>query len=325
MRKVLNIILDYFVIFTGGAIIGLFIYSQYANSICLVAGKHFPFTREILINGLFKTLPVIYIVITVFIVLYKIRHRSAPCATFITYCSLSLFTWLVLFPLTLTLQKTASENLSSIEELRDEQTLSSDYFRKTDGAIYYFIKNSDKQKAEVFQIIDPEFPESFASEKELDISKDSAFYNSNLPFRDPILKDSMTDTPFGLIQCFYSLKEKAKDAWNNGYIAWLCFASLGFALSSVYAFIKFSSWRMINAYLSVAFTGLIIWFNYFYFTSKFDGFRSFLYSLFYDGGKLGFFVNRNIDFPLTLINLIVGILLSAVGIVIAVLRNQEER
>ena len=82
---------------------------------------------------------------------------------------------------------------------------------------------------------------------------------------------------------------------------------------------------MINAYLSVAFTGLIIWFNYFYFTSKFDGFRSFLYSLFYDGGKLGFFVNRNIDFPLTLINLIAGILLSAVGIVIAVLRNQEDR
>lgn len=324
MRKVLSIILDYSVMLIGSTIIGLFIYNQFFNSICLVAGKHFPFTRDIFINGLFKTLPVIYMLIPFFLVLYKIRHKSASVATFITYCVLLMFTWYFLFPMTLTLQNKATENLPTVEEIRDNQNLSGEYFRKANDSIYYFTKDSDTKNAFVFELLQPKNPELFAEEKKLDISNGSDFHTSSLPFRDPVLKDSMSGTPYGLITIFSFIKMRALEAWKNGYISWVCFTSLGIALASIYSFIKFSTWRMVNAYLSLAVSTVVIWFNYFYFTNPCSGLRNFLHSLFYDGNKLNFFVKRNIDFPLTLINLLIAILLTTIGVVIAVLRKQEE-
>lgn len=325
MRKILSLILDHFVIIICGTILGLFVFNQYFNSISLVAGKNLSFSKEAFFYGLFQTLPVTFFLVSFASVLYKIRHKSYPKASFITYCCLSLITWGVFFPITLTFQKKVFENMTPINELKNNQPLSGNYFRKSDGKIYYFIKDSSQDLAPVFLLSNPDNPESFAEEKSIDISPESDFSKNSEPFRDPLSHESMRGIPYALIETFSSLKIQAFNSWHNGIIAWLCYCSFGFALCSVYSFIKFSSWKMINAYLNLTFTGLIIWFNYFYYTSKCQSFRNFLRSFFYDGGKLMFFTDRSIEFPLMLINSFIGLVLLTCGIIISILRNQEER
>ncbi len=324
MRKILALILDYFVILLCGTILGLFVFNQYFNSISLVAGKNLAFSKDAFFYGLFQTIPVMYLLVFFSLVLYKIRHKAYPKASFITYCGLALVTWGLFFPITLTLQNKVYENLVPIKEIKDGLPISGNYFRKTDGKIFYFVKDSNQGQSNVIQFISPENPEAFAEEKSLDISNESEFYKSSDPFRDPLSHDSMTGIPYALIETFSSIKIQAFNSWHNGIISWICFCSLGLALCSVYAFIKFSSWRMVNAYLTLAFTGIIIWFNYFYFTAKCTSFRTFMRNFFYDDGKLSFFTDRNIDFPLVVINCLISLVLMTCGIIIAILRKQEE-
>ena len=80
---------------------------------------------------------------------------------------------------------------------------------------------------------------------------------------------------------------------------------------------------MINALNALVFRGLVIWFIDFYFSPINNGMRNFLQSLFYESGKLNFFIDKGIEFPLMLINLLFGLIFIIAGIVIAIFRNRE--
>lgn len=323
MRKVIALILDYFLILLFGFMVGMFIFLQYFDSISLVAGTKVTLSREIVLYGVFSTLPVLFILAPFGMMLYKLRHRSNPKATFATYCLLCLVNWLFFYPLTLTLQNQVVKTLNS-ENLNKQNDLSADYFRKSCGKLYYFSHKSQKGKAEVILVEDPLDAECFATETEIDVSNDSAFEKDSYPFHDPLIMESMTDIPYSIINIFRAIKTQAIHAWGYGIISWLCFCTFALALVSFYSMIKFSSWRLVNALLMMFFTAVVIWFNDFYFSTLNDGPRNFLRSLFYDSGRLNFFIDRGIEFPLALINLLVALIFTVFGIMLTILRNQED-
>lgn len=323
MRKVITLILDYFLILVIGFIIGMFIFLQYYDSISLVAGTKVTLSREIVLYGVFSTLPVLFILAPFGMMLYKIRHRSNPKSTFATYCLLCLVNWFLFYPLSLMFQNQMSKDMSS-ENINNQNDLSAEYFRKSCGKLYYFSHKSKDGIADVVLVEDPLDVNSFASEVEVNVDGNSDFAKDSYPFHDPLIKESMNDIPYLIINLFRSIKVQAIHAWNYGIIAWLCFCSFGFALGSFYSLLKFSSWRLVNAFLMLFFTSVVIWFNDFYFSVYNEEPRNFLRSLFYDSGKLNFFVDRGIEFPLMLINLLVALVFVVSGIMLTILRNQEE-
>ena len=326
MRKVISLILDYFLTLIVGFAIGMFICIQYFDSINLVAGERFFVSKEIIVLGIFYTLPVLFLLLPFALVLYKTRHKNNPVLSCATFAVLSLLNWFIFYPVTLKLQNVAEKKFS--ENARNPtffklNDLSSGYFRRANGKLYFFNKETESNSAEVILLEDSAAPLDFAKEEKIDVSENSDFYKSSSPFRDPLVKETMTDIPYQVINVFHSIKFQAIRTWNYGFIPWICFCSLGFALCSLYSLIKLSSWRMINALTALVFTGLIIWFNDFYFSPLNNGMRNFLQSLFYEGGKLNFFIDKGIEFPLMLINLLFGLIFTIAGIVIAIFRNRE--
>lgn len=329
MRKVISLILDYFLTLIVGFAIGMFICLQYFDSINLVAGERFFASKETVVLGIFYTLPVMFLLLPFALMLYKIRHKNNPALSFITFAFLSLLNWFIFYPVTIKLQNVAEKNFyenaqktenSNLFKLND---LSSGYFRRSNGKLYFFSKKTQQDSADVILLENFNAPQDFAKEEKLDVSEKSEFYKNSSPFRDPLVKETMMDIPYQIINIFHSIKFQAIRAWNYGIISWLCFCSLGFALCSLYSLIKFSSWRMINALSALVFTGFVIWFNDFYFSPMNNGMRNFLQSLFYEGGNLNFFIDKGIEFPLMIINLLFGLLFTIAGIVIAIFRNRE--
>lgn len=323
MRKVISLVLDYFLTLLVGFAIGMFICVQYFDSINLVAGERFFVSKETFVLGIFCTLPVMFLLLPFALVLYKIRHKDSPAASFATFAILSILNWFVLYPVTLKLQTLAEKNFSGNADFSKLNELTPGYFRRSSGNLYFFNKKTEENSADVIILKDSAGQLDFAKEEKLDVSANSDFYKNSSPFRDPLVKETMTGIPYRAINIFHSIKTQAVRAWSYGIIPWLCFSSIGFALCSLYSLIKFSSWRMVNALAALVFSGAVLWFNDFYFSAANNAMRNFLQSFFYESGKLGFFIDNGIEFPLMIINLIFGVIFTAIGITTAILRNRQ--
>ena len=73
MKKPIALIIDFLILLGAGLATGLFIYTQYFNSISLVAGRSSQFSSEIIIYGIFETLPIIFALIPMGIMFYVDR------------------------------------------------------------------------------------------------------------------------------------------------------------------------------------------------------------------------------------------------------------
>lgn len=324
MRKIISLILDYFCTLLVGFAVGMFIFVQYSDSVSLVAGERFFISKEMIVSGFFSVLPIIFLLLPLALILYKIRHKSNPVSSFITFILLSLANWFAFFPITLKIQTQFEKNLFEKNYVAKQNDLTKGYFRQAGGKLYYFNNNSESDSADVLMIEDTSEPATFASEKNIDISKNSEFAKAANPFRDSLTKETMTNIPYPIINVFSSIKLQAMRAWNYGFFSWICFCSLGFALCSLYSLIRFSSWRMINALGALVLSGIVIWFNDFYFSAANNSVRNFFQSLFYEGGHFNFFIEKGIEFPLFLINMLFWLIFTTIGIIIAILHKKEE-
>ncbi len=323
MKKIISLLSCYFLTLIVSFAIGLFIFMQYYDSINLVAGMNFSNIYEKLILGLFRTLPVIYILLPFSLILYKIRHKDNPVISFITFAVLTALNWFVFFPLTLKIQVSVEKNLFEKNYSAQKNTLSKGYFRKANEKLYFFNKGTEENDANVILIEDFTNPLDFAKEEKIDISENSNFAKDSFPFKDPLVKETMLDIPYSVINIFNSIKIRALHSFSYGYVSWLCFCSLGFALASLYAFVKFSSWRLVNAVSVLLCSSALVWFNDFYFCTQNNSMRLSLEKLFYSGGKLNFFIENGIAFPLMIINLTIGFVFLICGIITAVIRKRD--
>ncbi|MBQ1949281.1 MAG: hypothetical protein II367_03885 [Treponema sp.] len=315
MRKPVALILYYLTVTMLNLAVGIFFFTQYFNSITLVAGKSIDFSAEVIAYGLFESLPLVFILVPMFVTFYKIRHLGSPVSSCITYCALMLVTWFCFFPLTEVLQKNVYSMLTPIENLESKSDLSGGYFRNINGKLYYFVSDSKNNVADVFKLFDSARPNSYADRDFIQIGNLSRFSDSAGEFHDPIIKESSPEIPFKISEIAATLKSSARNAWDNGLIAWLCFCSLGFALTSLYSFVRISSWKLVNFYWVSFFTSIVLWFNYFYFQPEFSLVRKALFNLFHESGRLSFFLVRDISLPLTCINLIFALIMTSIGII----------
>lgn len=329
MKKSLEMIANFFAVLIAALIVGMLTYIQFTTIENLVAGHSVDFSKSLYILGLLENAPAVFLLMIPFMLIYKVRHLSNPVATAITYVILCILVWFGLFPLSQIVRNSFLEshqiavfNISAAEsKINDELEipLSEGYFREVNGKIYYFIQNENLEtnSAEVLEIFDSQNSEKFGDKIILNTKETSEFSQAAKPYKDILIKQNMKDTPKQTLKVLDFFYNSVLRSWNNGFISWICFCSLGFFMASAYAFVSVSSWRMINLtyIMIIQFVAIIL--NTVYYLDSFFNVRLFLNRLFYgrDFSRFQYFQSHLIQLPLVAINVFFGILIIILGII----------
>lgn len=317
MKRYFALTLDYLFLLVAGILLGTFFLVLSYDSTLLIAGRTIAFSKDIIAHAYIQVVPEILFFIPCGMMLYKIRHLSNPTGSAIAFLILCLLTWFGIFPLHNFLSSKISGNIVPLQEIQKQVTLSDSYFRKINGSTYYYLENHAQAIPKVVEIDSADPSENTPLITTLDVSEQT------FPYKDPLVKQNMEGSNVNYGNVIVSVIGQGFNAWKNGFIAWLCFCSLGLALCGIYSFIRFSDWRLVNAFMCIGLTVVIIWFNHFYFTPEMTTFRNFVRDLFYDKGAFSSLTKREVEVPLMFINLIFGVLTTASGFIISAIRNKR--
>lgn len=324
MKRPISLTLYFLATLVFGSLIGILFYILYFNSIILVAGETVKFSKDILAFAFKDIIPVIIILSPVSMIIYKARHKGNPVSSAIVYAFLCVFVWIFLLPMQMSLAQKICKNTIQKTEFQNSKEISGGYFRKIGSSTFFFIENSKNQKVRVIEISNSNDPNFFAKEEEISVASDSEFANYSRPYRDSLVKNNSTNLTTNSIHIFKNLNNRAFEAFNNGFVAWICFCSLGLLMCSMYAFLQISEWKLINIFTSLLLFFSVIFVNNFYFSPIMDRIRASLYELFYKGGIFAFISNKGVDVPLTFANIILTAIALTCGILISKLNKAKQ-
>ena len=251
MKTSLSLLLVYIVICIFGTAAGSMLYMMYGDLLVFVAGKPLVFfSADLFIRGAFFTFPLVCAFSSLFMVLYIVRHPAKILFPLITYILTGALSWGLLIPFCTSLS--AEYELKSPAKASAEIVVSPGFFREDNGGVYYYSRVGQDGKAEGLYID----LQGFSGEQGKVIPLDNAPVNMQAaaPFSDLLIRDTVTlprvvKVPVDLYKKQLLFAQSARSA---GYISWLCFASLGVALLSVFALRKFSAWRLLSACVATA-------------------------------------------------------------------------
>lgn len=257
----LYLILVTLLICIGGAVI----YVIYSECTSLVAGRTGSvFNFSLFIKGLLVFSPVAFVFSIFFGAMYLIRHEERGALPLIFFLITETAFWFAALPGI----AVAFNKFDLHAEISNEKNLlSAGYFRNLNGRSFYFADVDERGRAD-----------GICLGKAGDSSLFYTFSDVTVPLReksfsDPIIEDTVK-IPFFLslvTKAFYSFEKAFRSAWENGWIAWISFASIFLSLIAVTAFRRFSFWRMINGVASITYMVLVFAFNIlFYSTDLFE-------------------------------------------------------
>ena len=317
MKRYFALIIDFFCVLIFGSLFAIIFGILSFGSTHLVSGRTLSFSHDIFFYSALSMIPIVMICLPCCMQLYKTRHKKNPVGSFICYVVLNLFLWIALFPLQITISNNIKNKLGPISELTENEELSKGYFRQVDGETYYYLEDSVDKSAKVVTMDSHKSPESVPFFQDVDISEKIA------PYADPLIKNAQSKSSRKLREILFNFNSFITKSWNNGFISWLCFLTFAFALGSVYAFIQFSDWRLINTYLCITLSFGVIYLNCIYFTPSFDHIRASLYEFFYGHGGFSHLVQREVDVPLCTINLLIGVIFTIIGIINSIINKKR--
>lgn len=236
----LRMVLIYVLVLIIGTAICAAVYTAYSLCIKMVAGGGVNvFNLGYFLTGVNKFFPLVVVLCGAMMCFYLIRYSIVQVIPLVTVVAAIIATWVFLIPLNYTWLSKYAETHPQTEV---EKSLTSDYFRvgKT-GAVFYYCSVEDGSIADGV-CIDPENQDD----------KIYTFSNVSIPkskgASDSLIHKSIGMPKFVEILTMWSRMffRISHQAWKGGFLAWLCFSSIGLALASVVGLCSVSKWRMVN-------------------------------------------------------------------------------
>jgi len=255
MKTTLSLIISYILIAVFGIALCGFFFVLCEELHNFVAGQGFPpLSFESFFKGACFSAPGICVLSQLFLVLLVLRIKSEKrtkeqLISLVCYVLIGVVTWSFIFP---KLIETVINHEIYINTRVQIKEISSNYFREADKGFYYYskIKNEsgDLEKA------DGVFIDINNQNEMLDSVK--LFYNkptytiASYPYTDILTKDAVmmpkiVDYPR---EIYSVILQAAKSGWAGGKFTWLCFASIGLALLSLYSLQFASDWKLISVF-----------------------------------------------------------------------------
>ena len=308
MKNILKFVLHYFLVILIFAVVGIFFNFLYDSSLRLVAGQDFVFDSFSLVKGFFIGLKLSIIFSACFMCLYRIRTGVRKLSLFFAYIFLGIFSWGIFYPAVLFFEQKVSYKQKTIQT-----PLTKSYFRETDSKIVYFVTDQTENNATIISV-----EKSSPSEQNVTFGNEvlsSDFIESSKPFSDPLIKKSFSDFPKQIFSPFLQIFDSSVMAMKGGLFSALNFLSFAFLLYSIYGFVIFSSWKLIDFCMIFCSTALIIALNSFYYLPAFKNVHSLI-----ENSHFGI---PGIEIVHSILNLTVGLLLIIFGCIIYFVRRRK--
>ena len=294
---------------------GSLVYMVYCAGTTLVAGtgSHI-FSWNLLLKGIFVFLPVSLMFSQIFGMMYLIRHPlkksdgtdSGPFfLPVFAFVILGLAIWFILMPVSINAGE--SIGIKSISDTR-KPNLSPGIFRGYDEGVYYFTSVEEDGKATGVFLNNSSNTVRVLTYDNLDVS------NMDGEFADPLVERTIRIPRVvrWILDIVSKVMDMAKMNLDLGFWNWICFASMGIALTSLVGLIYFSRWRLISVLVSVScFLGCVGFNGVYYLTNAFDLPKKTFASLF---ARMPFIKN---PFPVV-VNLAIALVMIALGIFLAI-------
>ncbi|WP_027729281.1 hypothetical protein [Treponema sp. C6A8] len=319
MKKALYFILIYLVLLILGTLLATFLYSLYLNVTNFTAGRPMAlFQTPDLIKSFFYISSCYAFLICPVLCYYRIRHAFGPLQTF-AYIFIFALTWAVVFPMNYKL-KTFVNNNYDFGKIEAEQGLTGGYFRKVGDKIYYLVEDYNFDR--VTRIIELDTENDIPARYRVVFSdEDFELLKAGKSYKDIIIKSTFDDSSIANFINLKSLVEYGENSFSKGFIAYLCFLSLAFAICSVYGLSSLFDWNLLNVCAVVVTLSAILIFNSIYFSA---GFAPVIRQIY----KIGFFdfTNRFIQESfLVFVNSVFGLLLTVTGIIKFILKKSASK
>jgi len=221
MKKAGHLIFLYFVTLCLSTLTLAFLYMVVHACMKMVAGYPIHiFSFSLFKDGCFIFLSFSALLALLTQIFSAIKYKDTSFLSFLIALFFTLFTWLLLLPI----------------------TLSSNLFRIEDDVPVYYLHANDNGTYHVLRIHKNKFLGS-------PIEEDFSYIAQKKLFVDPLLEESVgyplrVEGAVNKIVLFYAL---AQSAVHSGKVAWLCFASIGLSLFSLWMFVGASRWKIVNA------------------------------------------------------------------------------
>lgn len=220
------------------------------------------------LNGAVIFFPILLLFVPMFLYLSLVRHpKYNKISGSITIAVLSLAAWIFLAPVS---YKTAHD-WNALEKSPPAE-LSSGYFRRINGALYYFTLVTGNYVSGIK--IDGDYFSKSNQENSFH-ALDSKFMNfkrDKMGFSDPIISENLTPPTIlqNALRALVSIHESASAACDKGKIEWLFFCSIMAALVSLGAILSASEWKLADAFYVTFDTFAILALNSLFFMGYFD-------------------------------------------------------
>ncbi|MCI6799417.1 MAG: hypothetical protein MR970_08165 [Spirochaetia bacterium] len=258
MKTFFSVLISYFVLFILGTLLSSSLVMIYIGCLKYVVGQQLNlFSVQDFLLGLDYSFVLIVILLPMFLILSLIRHsKKNRLIGIITTVVLTAVSWGVLLPVFFEYEKKNSFSY----ELK-KSNLSSKIFRFSGSRLFYYTNVDAENNADGIMI---DMNKQFSAEDSF-----SAFENkpAEIPgssnFSDILVK-RVAEIPKFLKICFadlYIVINAAKKSFLNSKLNYLFFCSFALALVFVFALIKVSKWRLINAFFVLLSTVLLIKIN----------------------------------------------------------------
>ena len=310
MKRVLSFAAIYIVSMILGTFCFATLFMFSCNLMMFVTGLPASFfSLHYFMTGIFLSVPLVCALIQILFILYTIRHPKNQFVSLVMYLLLGVVSWLVLIPMDLELiNRYESDTVSARVEAS-----SAGVFRKEASGIFYFSRIEDDGTADgVFIDTEGALNREGAVVPLFDftVKNGSAF-----PYSDILVKDSLQPPELVMypMQVYSALLTAAQYSASLGFFNWLAFASLGFALLSVYGLQFMSSWKLASVTCAVTAAAVIVFANYLYY-------MNILPSVFKEvAEKLSELIGVK-DPLIVLANLIIAALLAVFGVFMGIYR-----
>ncbi|MGN0740359.1 MAG: hypothetical protein ACI4LX_09345 [Treponema sp.] len=258
MKTFFSVLISYFILFIFGTLLSSSLIMIYIGCLKYVVGQQLNlFSVQDFLLGLNYSFPLIVILLPMFLILSFIRHsKKNRLIGIITTVVLTAVSWGVLLPAFFGYEK---KNGFTYEFKKSN--LSSRIFRFSDDRLFYYTNVDGKNNADGIVIdVNRQFSaqDSFSAfeNKPAEIPESGSFSD--------ILVKRVAEIPGFLKICFadlYIIINSAKNSFLSSKLNYLFFCSFALALVFVFALIKVSRWRLINAFFVLLATVAVIKIN----------------------------------------------------------------
>ncbi|NLK46125.1 MAG: hypothetical protein GX297_05655 [Treponema sp.] len=217
------------------------------------------------LKGLIVTAPFAALLALLLSFLYIVRYQLRNVLSFCCMICLTVVVFVVIIPASFNLKmdfyELSEERNNAINELHKDVLQTPGYFRTTEKGVYYFTAIDHNYTASgVYQPVLPMEKKVFETFKHKNLQFSAEETSADLLIKNELVMPKYLSWS---ISVFNELSDYFYNAYNRGWLPYLCIASIAIALFAIWGVSFLSSWPLLSVFLMILTFALVIITNYF--------------------------------------------------------------